>query len=212
MRKSKELLELINILTKWCRFFKKNVNYTRWSDIKNEIQIELKNSVDYTIENKERLIVHTNLRDDFDKFIDDIKEYVDDYYYEILADKYYGKITLHIELPKEFYSVIKTILQLRISDIPMKIYINKEKTLCIESDFNNNYIVSFELRFDDIFEVSLKRKDSDEYLNYSFAYIYSNEMFDIMYKVEQAEKGSLENIDERDLLKRTGFTLKYKEE
>lgn len=210
--KSKELLELINILTKWCRFFKKNVNFTRWSDIKNEIQIELTSGVDYTVENKERLVVHTNVRDDFDKFIDCIKEYVDDYYYEILANKSDSKITLHIELPKDFYSVIKSILQLRISDIPMKIYIDKEKTLCIESDFNNGYIVLFELRFDDIFEVSLKRKDSDEYLNYSFAYIYSNEMFDIMYKVEQAEKDSLENIDERDLLKRTGLTLKYKED
>lgn len=210
--KSKELLELINILTKWCRFFKKNVNFTRWSDIKNEIQIELTSGVDYTVENKERLVVHTNVRDDFDKFIDCIKKYVDDYYYEILANKYDNKITLHIELPKDFYSVIKSILQLRISDIPMKIYIDKEKTLCIESDFNNGYIVLFELRFDDIFEVSLKRKDTDEYLNYSFAYIYSNEMFDIMYKVEQAEKGSLENIDERDLLKRTGLTLKYKED
>lgn len=210
--KSKELLELINILTKWCRFFKKNVNFTRWSDIKNEIQIELTSGVDYTVENKERLVVHTNIRDDFDKFIDCIKEYVDDYYYEILANKSDSKITLHIELPKDFYSVIKSILQLRISDIPMKIYIDKEKTLCIESDFNNGYIVLFELRFDDIFEVSLKRKDSDEYLNYSFAYIYSKEMFDIMYKVEQAEKDSLENIDERDLLKRTGLTLKYKED
>lgn len=210
--KNKELLELINILTKWCRFFKKNVNFTRWSDIKNEIQIELTPSVDYTIENKERLVVHTNLRDDFDKFIDSVKEYVDDYYYEILANKSDSKITLHIELPKEFYLVIKTILQLRISDIPMKVYINKENILCVESDFNNNYIVLFELRFDDIFEVSLKRKDSDEYLNYSFAYIYSKEMFDIMYKVEQVEKGSLENIDERDLLKITGLTLKYKED
>ena len=210
--KSKELLELINILTKWCRFFKKNVNFTRWSDIKNEIQIELTSGVDYTVENKERLVVHTNVRDDFDKFIESIKKYVEDYYYEILANKYDNKITLHIELPKDFYSVIKSILQLRISDIPMKIYIDKEKILCIESDFSNNYIVLFELRFDDIFEVSLKRKDSDEYLNYSFAYIYSNEMFDIMYKVEQAEKDSLENIDERDLLKRTGLTLKYKED
>lgn len=210
--KSKELLELINILTKWCRFFKKNVNFTRWSDIKNEIQIELTSGVDYTVENKERLVVHTNVRDDFDKFIESIKKYVEDYYYEILANKYDNKITLHIELPKDFYSVIKSILQLRISDIPMKIYIDKEKILCIESDFSNNYIVLFELRFDDIFEVSLKRKDSDEYLNYSFAYIYSNEMFDIMYKVEQAEKDSLENIDERDLLKRTGLTLKHKED
>lgn len=210
--KSKELLELINILTKWCRFFKKNVNFTRWSDIKNEIQIELTSGVDYTVENKERLVVHTNVRDDFDKFIESIKKYVEDYYYEILANKYDDKITLHVELPKDFYSVIKSILQLRISDIPMKIYIDKEKILCIESDFSNNYIVLFELRFDDIFEVSLKRKDSDEYLNYSFAYIYSNEMFDIMYKVEQAEKDSLENIDERDLLKRTGLTLKYKED
>ena len=210
--KSKELLELINILTKWCRFFKKNVNFTRWSDIKNEIQIELTSGVDYTVENKERLVVHTNVRDDFDKFIESIKKYVEDYYYEILANKYDNKITLHIELPKDFYSVIKSILQLRISDIPMKIYIDKENILCVESDFNNNYIVLFELRFDDIFEVSLKRKDSNEYLNYSFAYIYSNEMFDIMYKVEQAEKDSLENIDERDLLKRTGLTLKYKED
>lgn len=210
--KNKELLELINRLTKWCRFFKKNVNFTRWSDIRNEIQIELTPSVDYTIENKARLVVHTNLRDDFYKFIDNIKEYVDDYYYEILANKCDNKITLHIELPKEFYSVIKTILQLRISDIPMKVYINKENILCVESDFNNNYIVLFELRFDDIFEVSLKRKDTDEYLKYSFAYIYSKEMFDIMYKVEQAEKDSLENIDERDLLKLTGLTLKYKED
>ena len=210
--KNKELLELINILTKWCRFFKKNVNFTRWSDIKNEIQIDLTSGVDYTIENKKRLVVHTNVRDDFDKFIDCVKEYVEDYYYEILANKYDNKITLHIELPKEFYSVIKSILQLRISDIPMKVYINKENILCVESDFNNNYIVLFELRFDDIFEVSLKRKDTDEYLNYSFAYIYSNEMFDIMYKVEQAEKDSLENIDERDLLKLTGLTLKYKED
>lgn len=210
--KSKELLELINILTKWCRFFKKNVNFTRWSDIKNEIQIELTSGVDYTVENKERLVVHTNIRDDFDKFIESIKKYVEDYYYEILANKYDNKITLHIELPKDFYSVIKSILQLRISDIPMKIYIDKANILCVESDFNNGYIVLFELRFDDIFEVSLKRKDTDEYLNYSFAYIYSNEMFDIMYKVEQAEKDSLENIDERDLLKRTGLTLKYKED
>lgn len=210
--KSKELLELINILTKWCRFFKKNVNFTRWSDIKNEIQIELTSGVDYTVENKERLVVHTNVRDDFDKFIESIKKYVEDYYYEILADKYDNKITLHVELPKDFYSVIKSILQLRISDIPMKVYTDKENILCVESDFNNGYIVLFELRFDDIFEVSLKRKDTDEYLNYSFAYIYSNEMFDIMYKVEQAEKDSLENIDERDLLKRTGLTLKYKED
>lgn len=210
--KNKELLELINILTKWCRFFKKNVNFTRWSDIKNEIQIELTSGVDYVIENKERLAVHINTRDDFDKFIDSIKKYVDDYYYELSANKSVSKITLHIELPKEFYLVIKTILQLRISDIPMKVYINKENILCVESDFNNNYIVLFELRFDDIFEVSLKRKDNDEYLNYSFAYIYSKEMFDIMYKVEQAEKDSLENIDERDLLKLTGFTLKYKED
>lgn len=210
--KSKELLELINILTKWCRFFKKNVNFTRWSDIKNEIQIELTSGVDYTVENKERLVVHTNVRDDFDKFIESIKKYVEDYYYEILADKYDNKITLHVELPKDFYSVIKSILQLRISDIPMKVYTDKENILCVESDFNNGYIVLFELRFDDIFEVSLKRKDTDEYLNYSFAYIYSNEMFDIMYKVEQAEKDSLENIDERDILKRTGLTLKHKED
>lgn len=210
--RSEELLKLINILTKWCRFFKKNVNFTRWSDIKNEIQIELTSGVDYTVENKERLVVHTNVRDDFDKFIESIKKYVEDYYYEILANKYDSKITLHVELPKEFYSVIKSILQLRISDIPMKIYIDKENILCVKSDFNNGYIVLFELRFDDIFEVSLKRKDTDEYLNYSFAYIYSNEMFDIMYKVEQAEKDSLENIDERDLLKRTGLTLKYKED
>lgn len=209
--KNKELLQLINLLTRWCKLFKENLNLVRWSDHNNEIQIELIPNVDYVIQNKERLVVNTNLRDDFDKFIDDIKDSVDNHYYEIKANEYEKRMVLHVRLPKDYYAVIKAILQLRISDIPMSVYLDQSNILCVESSFENGYDVLFELKFENVFEASLKETETNEFLDYSFAYITADEMFGILYKVEQADKNSLNDLNRKEVMENTGLFLKYEE-
>ena len=209
--KNKELLQLINLLTRWCKLFKENLNLVRWSDHNSEIQIELIPNVDYVIQNKERLVVNTNLRDDFDKFIDDIKDSVDNHYYEIKANEYEKRMVLHVRLPKDYYAVIKAILQLRISDIPMSVYLDQSNVLCVESSFENGYDVLFELKFENVFEASLKETETNEFLDYSFAYITADEMFGILYKVEQADKDSLNDLNRKEIMENTGLFLKYEE-
>lgn len=209
--KNKELLQLINLLTRWCKLFKENLNLVRWSDHNSEIQIELIPNVDYVIQNKERLVVNTNLRDDFDKFIDDIKDSVENHYYEIKANEYEKRMVLHVRLPKDYYAVIKAILQLRISDIPMSVYLDQSNILCVESSFENGYDVLFELKFENVFEASLKETETNEFLDYSFAYITADEMFGILYKVEQADKNSLNDLNRKEVMENTGLFLKYEE-
>lgn len=209
----KDIIKLIDKLSLWCKRFKKSLNIIRWSDIKNEIQIELLSNVDFVIENTNSLIVNTNLRDDFDKFIKDVKDLVEGHYYEIIANEDTKKVVLHIKLDETFYKVIKSVLQMRIAGLFVNVYRTPNCIFVVEANFENGYDAIFELQFDDIFDVSIKYTDSEDYLDYSFSYIDSSELFGIIYKLEQLEKGELtDSLDGKELLKKTGLSLKYNED
>lgn len=212
MEDIKYIIKLIDRLSKWCKFFKKSHNIVKWNDSEHEMRIELIDNVDYVIENKDSLIVNTNLKDDFNDFVEDIKHLVENHYYSIIANNKDKKIILHIELNDVFYKVIKSIIQMRVEDLPINVYKSPGGQFIVTSSFENGYEVIFELKFDDVFEVSIKRNDSDEYLDYSFAYVDSSELFGVIYKIEQAQKESLDNIDGNEILKITGLSLKYKED
>ena len=209
---TKYIIKLIDKLYRWCKFFKKSHNIVRWNDLEHEMRIELINNVDYVIENKDSLIINTNLKDDFDDFVEDIKHLIEDNYYNIVADNREKKVTLHIKLHDDFYKVIKSIIQMRVADLSINVYKTPGGQVIVESSFENGYVVIFELKFDDVFEVSIKRSDSNEYLDYSFAYVDSSELFGVIYKIEQAQKEALDNIDGNEILEKTGLSLKYRED
>lgn len=208
---NKRELNLIKKLVRWIKDFEKNSNTCEFTpQISHRLLIDLKDNLDFVIDVR-NLVVNFNLRDDFGKFVKDIKGDVHDIYYELHANKNEKRITLHVVITPdyEYYNEIRRLVELCVNNPLVNIYLDDNNKLLVSCGFDNGYTVYFEKVYDDDFEVYIKKIDSDEYLDFNIFNVSSSYIPGIINKMELLQKEELDtSFTVIEFLDKTGLYLR----